>query len=80
MTETPAVCTAEGSRASTLRTRDWTSFSASVGSTLSSKVSVIDARPCDEVDSKYKSPSSPVSVSSMGVVTEFCTASAVAPL
>ena len=52
VTDTPSFCTAEGRRDSTLRTRDCTSFSASVGSTLSSKVSVSEERPRKEEDSK----------------------------
>ena len=52
VTDTPSFCTLVGSCDSTLRTRDCTSFRAFVGSTVSSKVSVSEARPCDEVDSK----------------------------
>ncbi len=52
VTDTPRVCTGLGRRDSTLRTRDCTSFSASVGSTLSSKVSVSDERPLKDEDSK----------------------------
>ncbi len=47
VTETPSFCTGVGSRLSTERTLDCTSFSASTGSTLSSKVSVMVLRPVE---------------------------------
>ena len=79
VTDTPSSCTGEGRRLSTERTLDCTSLSASTGSTLSSKVRVMTLRPVEDEDSVYSSPSRPVSASSMGVVTLFCTARAVAP-
>ena len=78
-TLTPEALTALGNRLSTWLTLDCTSFCASTGSTLSSKVSEIEAEPSRDELSMYKRPSSPVIASSSTAVTEFSTAVAVAP-
>ena len=47
---TPSFWTGPGRRPSTERTLVWTSFSASIGSTLSSKVRTSAARPVEEIE------------------------------
>jgi hypothetical protein len=77
---TPCRRTSSGRRASTRRSRFWTSIRATLMSVPDRKVTEIDAAPFDELDEDmYWNPSTPFSSCSIGCVTLFARTLASAP-